>query len=310
MFIRNTLLFILFFISVGVIAQITPGEYIEKYDDIAIAEMERTGIPASITMAQGILESGNGNSYLAREAKNHFGIKCHASWSGETINHDDDEKNECFRKYATVAASYKDHSDFIQNGSRYKELFNLKSTDYKNWAKGLQRAGYATNKKYASKLIDLIERYDLHKLDIGVSPVIANKNTESNEKPTGDKLIVSAGSHPVLERNRVQYTIARKGDTFESLTTEFNKMRWELPKYNDVPEGIEPETGQIVYLQPKRNKGARGDKIHNVSEGETMWFISQKYAVRLIKLYKRNNLEPGAEPEPGTKIYLRGRKRN
>ena len=305
--IKNIALFIIFIAASSVSAQITPQQYIQKYSDVAVSEMKRTGIPASITMAQGILESGSGNSYLAKEANNHFGIKCHGSWEGETITHDDDQKNECFRKYPTVKASYDDHSDFIKNGSRYASLFELKSTDYKNWAKGLQRAGYATNKKYADKLIELIERYDLHKLDLGVAPVLAEKPEQIN-KPTGDKLVISSGVHPVLERNRVQYTIAKNGDTYEDLTTEFDKMRWELRKYNDVPEGIQPEAGQVIYLQPKRNKSERGNKIHEVKKGETMWFISQKYAVRLTKLYKRNKLEPGAEPEPGYKIYLRGRK--
>jgi LysM repeat protein len=292
----------------SIMSQITPAEYIKKYSDVAVSEMKRTGIPASITMAQGILESGSGNSYLAKEANNHFGIKCHGNWNGETITYDDDQKNECFRKYSSVKASYDDHSDFIKNGSRYQFLFDYKPTDYKNWAKGLQKAGYATNKKYANKLIELIERYDLHKLDIGITPVLAEKKNVTNVEPTGDKLVISSGTHPVMERNRVQDTIARTGDTYESLTDEFDKMRWELRKYNDVPEGIEPEAGQIVYLQPKRNKAGRKNKIHVVSEGETMWFISQKYAVRLTKLYKRNRLEPGAEPEPGDKIYLRGRK--
>jgi LysM repeat protein len=305
---RITILTALFFSTIILHAQMTPQQYIEKYSDIAVSEMNRTGIPASITMAQGILESGSGNSYLAKEAKNHFGIKCHGNWSGETVTHDDDQKNECFRKYSDVKASFDDHSDFIKNGSRYQFLFEYKSTDYKNWAKGLQKAGYATNKKYADKLIELIERYDLHKLDIGVTPVLAEKTTTKNEISTTDKMIISSGSHPVMERNRVQYTVAKRGDTYESLTAEFDKMRWELRKYNDVPDGIEPEAGQIVYLQPKRNKTSRKHKIHVVSEGETMWFISQKYAVRLIKLYKRNQLDPGAEPDPGTNIYLRGRK--
>lgn len=284
----------------------TPSGYIEKYSDIAIAEMERTGIPASITIAQGMLESSYGNSRLAREANNHFGIKCHNNWSGPTIKHTDDAHNECFRKYRDADESFKDHSEFLVKGQRYQFLFDYKSTDYKRWARGLKKAGYATNPKYDKKLIELIERYNLHQLDKGVAVQLASTQTSNN---TNDKaLSLSSGKHPVKEQNRVEYTIARSGDTYASLTEEFDKMRWELRKYNDVPEGIEPESGQIIYLQPKRNRASRDHKHHIVEEGETMWYISQKYAVKLRKLYKKNRMNPGAEPQPGDKIWLRRKK--
>jgi hypothetical protein len=143
--------------------------YISSYKDIAVAEMNQFGIPASITLAQGILESGNGESRLATEGKNHFGIKCHDNWNGETIIEDDDEKGECFRKYSKVADSYRDHSLFLTERERYSSLFDLSPTNYKAWAKGLKKAGYATNPKYPSLLIDLIKKYDLNRFDKGDS---------------------------------------------------------------------------------------------------------------------------------------------
>ncbi len=299
----------LFIISVNADAQkISRSAYIEKYSDVAIAEMERTGIPASITMAQAILESSNGNSRLARKANNHFGIKCHGNWNGATIKHHDDARNECFRKYRDADESFKDHSAFLVSGARYEFLFDYKSTDYKNWARGLKKAGYATNPRYAKKLIELIERYGLHNLDKGIEVPLADKESGNVSETGSASVALSTGNHPVKERNRVEYTVARPGDTFKSLTEEFDKMRWELRKYNDVPEGIEPESGQIIYLQPKRNRAARNNKHHIVEKGETMWYISQKYAVKLRKLYKKNRMEPGAEPQKGEKIWLRRKK--
>ncbi|HKK59316.1 MAG TPA: glucosaminidase domain-containing protein [Salinivirga sp.] len=304
---RIIILLLLFVLSLMASAQdISRSDYIEQYSDVAISEMRRTGIPASITMAQAILESSNGNSRLARRANNHFGIKCHSNWSGQTIKHDDDARNECFRKYRNADESFKDHSAFLVNGARYQFLFDYKPTDYKRWARGLKKAGYATNPHYAKKLIELIERYDLHKLDQGVKVQLANKEDDTTQETQG--FAPSTGKHPVKERNRVEFTVARPGDTYAALTEEFDKMRWELQKYNDVPDGIEPEPGQIIYLQPKRNRAARDHKHHIVEQGETMWYISQKYAVKLRKLYKKNRMEPGAEPQKGDKIWLRRKK--
>jgi len=307
---RIIILLLLFVLSLMASAQdISRSDYIEQYSDVAISEMRRTGIPASITMAQAILESSNGNSRLARRANNHFGIKCHSNWSGQTIKHDDDARNECFRKYRNADESFKDHSAFLVNGARYQFLFDYKPTDYKRWARGLKKAGYATNPHYAKKLIELIERYDLHKLDQGVKVQLANKESAATQEAQETQgFAPSTGKHPVKERNRVEFTVARPGDTYAALTEEFDKMRWELQKYNDVPDGIEPEPGQIIYLQPKRNRAARDHKHHIVEQGETMWYISQKYAVKLRKLYKKNRMEPGAEPQKGDKIWLRRKK--
>tara|TARA_B100000900_G_scaffold410039_1_gene427018 strand:- start:12959 stop:13825 length:867 start_codon:yes stop_codon:yes gene_type:complete len=161
----NRLVIILFFLTSFIAAQdMSRTEYIFKYKDLAVAEMNQYGIPASITLSQGVLESGNGNSELARKAKNHFGIKCHSSWEGKKVYHDDDEAQECFRKYPTVAASYRDHSVFLQK-ARYANLFELAITDYKGWAKGLKKAGYATNPEYPELLIKIIENNQLQQYD-------------------------------------------------------------------------------------------------------------------------------------------------
>lgn len=308
--VRNVFLFLISILIIGnsFAQNMSQQMYIETYNDIASSEMLRTGIPASITLAQGILESASGNSKLAVEANNHFGIKCHDNWHGETIMHDDDQRNECFRKYASAEESFFDHSEFIRKGTRYASLFDLKSTDYKRWAKGLQQAGYATNRKYANKLIEIIERYNLHLYDQksgSGNPVVDRKPVI---QPKGQSLQVSVGKHQEGRQNRVAYVVARQGDSYASLTVEFDKMRWELEKYNDVPQGIEPEVGQIVYLQPKRNKASRVHKKHVVVDGETMWSISQKYAVKLNALYKRNRMTPGDEPEKGQEVWLRKKK--
>lgn len=294
----------------GLAQNTTQQAYVEQYKSIAISEMLRTGIPASITLAQGILESASGNSKLAMEANNHFGIKCHADWHGQTIEHDDDLQNECFRKYASPEESFYDHSEFIRKGSRYASLFELKTSDYKRWARGLQQAGYATNRKYADKLIEIIERYNLQQYDKtdGAATVVADVPTAKPvtiQANTQKPLQLSVGKHQVGMLNRVSYVVARQGDTYAALTAEFDKMRWELEKYNDVPQGIEPEAGQVVYLQPKRNKASREHRTHIVQQGESMWSISQKYAVKLNALYKKNRMTPGDEPETGQKIWLR-----
>ncbi|MDA3865327.1 MAG: glucosaminidase domain-containing protein [Salinivirgaceae bacterium] len=305
----------IFFLSLFLIAQlvtsaqtISRADYIETYSSIAVEEMKRTGIPASITLAQGILESANGNSRLAQKANNHFGIKCHNSWTGATIKHHDDKRNECFRKYRNADESFRDHSQFLQEGSRYSALFLIDRTDYKSWARGLQKAGYATNRQYANKLIDLIERHELYVYDKGAVSVKEKPVVAKSGLSEGGEVRVGSSKHEVKEQNRVSYVVAQQGDTYESLTEAFDKMRWELRKYNDAPDGVDPTPGQIVYLQPKRNRADRGQKKHTVAPGETMWHISQKYAVRLSKLYKKNRMELGDEPSEDDTIWLRRRK--
>ncbi|NJK98956.1 MAG: LysM peptidoglycan-binding domain-containing protein [Bacteroidales bacterium] len=288
--------------------RITPAEYIKTYKDIAIEEMHRSGIPASITLAQGMLESENGNSSLAKEGKNHFGIKCH-DWTGGKIYRDDDEKNECFRKYKSEYESFKDHTDFLKGRSRYSFLFEYSSTDYKNWAQGLKKAGYATNPSYSQLLIKLIEGNKLYAYDQELLLInllfSTRKNIPANLLYRMIILLFALASHEIFYRNRIQYIVVKDGDTFGKLADELELMRWELPKYNDLPANPELKAGDILYIQPKRNRASRGHDMHVVKEGETMRDISQLYGVKLSRLYKFNCMDESSKLKVGDEINLR-----
>jgi len=277
----------------------TREEYIQKFKDIAVKEMHHSGVPASITLAQGILESGDGNSPLAVYGKNHFGIKCHSGWTGKTMHLDDDEKNECFRKYNDVYDSYRDHSEFLKTRNRYAFLFELKITDYKGWAKGLKKAGYATNPKYPDLLIGLIEKHKLYEYDnyAKVPPRKANKTK------TSDVLIAKSTSRIVKLHNNIKYVIVSDGDNIQDIAKDFNMNTWQILKYNDLNKSDNVTSGEIIYLQPKKNK-AKSD-THIVKEGETMRFISQLYGLKLKQLYKKNNIVLGSQPSVGTKLSLK-----
>ncbi len=278
--------------------------YFETYKEIAIKEMSRSGVPASITLAQGALESGDGNSRLAREGNNHFGIKCHNDWNGKRIFEDDDAKNECFRKYASVEESYRDHSDYLKSKTRYAFLFELKITDYRGWARGLKKAGYATSPTYAESLIKIIEDYNLSMYDrMEVSEQRHRKRR--TEKAPVSASEVSPVRHEVMERNRVKYVLAKKGDTYESITRELDKLPWEIFQYNDIGKSDSVADGQIIYIQPKRSRAESGKNTHVVKEGETVYTISQLYAIKLSKLYLLNNMSPGTRPSAGTELQLR-----
>lgn len=296
--------------SVGVLSQpvqkMTPEEYIEKFKAIAINEMHRTGIPASITLAQGILESGSGNSRLAREANNHFGIKCHRGWTGPSIREDDDAPDECFRKYHNAYKSYVDHSTFLMTRDRYAFLFTYDRTDYKRWAHGLKKAGYATNPQYGPLLIRLIERYNLHQYDL--HPPIP----ELAYDPAGDQPPPEPGAltYPtdMLEINRIEAIYYQPGmDLVQVAAQEGIRLR-KLKKWNDLDEGYQLEPGMYLFLQPKRNKGA--NRYHLVATGETMYQIAQRYGIKIHKLYKRNRMEMGQQPAAGERLRLRGRRKS
>lgn len=284
----------------------TCEEYIGMYKDQAIDEMKRSGIPASITLAQGLLESDNGNSTLATRGNNHFGIKCHG-WKGKKINHDDDKRNECFRKYKSARESYTDHTDFLMNSPRYSFLFELDQTDYKHWAKGLKKAGYATSPKYADLLIRIIEENELDRYDKGKRRP-GEKETQPQVLADIDDLEVAIAHRKILVRNRINYIIVKEGDTYQSLNGELGMMPFELAKYNGIPRDSNLERGQVLYLQPKRSKASVEFRFHTVEEGETMYQISQMYGIKLKKLLRKNLMQPGEEPEPGDIIHLRRKK--
>lgn len=303
----------------------TPKEYIIKYKGDAIKEMNRTGVPASITLAQGMLESGYGNSRLARKANNHFGIKCHSDWKGPTFKMDDDAKNECFRKYKTVWHSYRDHSDFLKGKRRYASLFDLKITDYKGWAKGLRKAGYATNKKYASLLITIIERHDLNQYvkkskgrknkknkkqkESEIVPII-NEDEEHREENRSEEegddefeIEVLPSKNIQKSANGISYVKVKKGDTYYSLAKVNNIPLKRLYKYNECNADTILKIGTSLYLQPKRARGTK--RVHFFGEGENLYRISQRYGIKLKHLYRRNQWEVGHVPKNGDNINLK-----
>ena len=274
-------------------------DYIDKYKDVAITEMQRYRIPASITLAQGLLESGAGQSALARQGNNHFGIKCH-DWTGRKTYHDDDERQECFRAYNTVLESYEDHSKFLTGKPRYAGLFKLSLTDYKGWARGLKSAGYATNPRYAEQLIGIIETYELYKYDDGSyqSPHAGSKMVKRVKRVSAD--------HTVRMCNKNYYVVARQGDTFRSLAKEAGVSYRKLARYNERDKNDVLSEGDIVYLQKKRTKADKSFKgvPHVVKAGESMYDIAQKYGVRLKSLYKKNQLPADYVVRAGDRIRV------
>jgi len=284
--------------------------YIKKYKDIAMKEMFVYRIPASITLAQGILESNVGRSPLATQANNHFGIKCHKGWLGNSFYQDDDLPNECFRKYDNPIESYRDHSYFLTQRDRYKELFELDVNDYKGWANGLQSAGYATSPTYAIRLIQTIETYSLYMFDnsnfmTAFGDTLTDLDNPSKQAWLRQFIVIKSGpnNRNVFENNRLQMTIARKDDNIYLLARDFDISVNSLLDYNDLPRATALRPGQIVYLESKRRKAAA--ESHLVQRGETLYTISQLYGIKLKMLYKRNDLLEGVEPSAGMVLKLR-----
>ena len=272
-----------FFILILQAQKQTPTQYIDRYKELAVIEMHRSGVPASITLSQGVLESSSGNSRLAKFANNHFGIKCKGNWTGKTIYANDDAPDECFRAYGSVLESYKDHSDFLRKNWRYHELFELKITDYKGWCHGLRKAGYATNPQYGKILINLIERYELYQYDTQKLP--QNETPEESEKING-----------------VPVKIATKEETVRSIAEDNYLKDKHIRKWNDLPKDEEIKAGEVVYLKPKRRRGSE-DK-HIVTKTDNMRGISQTYGIKLKHLYKKNRMETGTEPKVGEVLYM------
>lgn len=271
--------------------------YIDEWSPVAIEQMNNYGIPASITLAQGLLESGAGRSELAREGNNHFGIKCHNGWTGPTVYKDDDQRNDCFRSYRNARESYEDHSKFLVSGQRYRSLFSLKPTDYKGWARGLKAAGYATNPRYADHLIEIIEVYQLHAYDTS-KPV---------HRPSPATLNPSPSSLPVYMFNDRLYVIARRGDTFRSVGDEMGISYRKLAKYNERDKHEQLQEGEIVWLEKKARKAPKEykNRPHRVQPGESMYSIAQYYGIRLKRLYKMNDLSADYNIRVGDLLKIR-----
>lgn len=283
-----------FFASAGLQAQLmSTRQYIDSFKFVAMQEMRAHGVPASITLGQGVLESASGNSKLAKNCNNHFGIKCRSNWTGKFCLADDDAKDECFRGYETAFDSYRDHSLFLKGAKRYYLLFELSATDYKGWAHGLREAGYATNPNYGNILIGVIEKYRLSQYD---SMVILG---EDFYNPVAG----ADGSNAPQEVNGIQAIVAKPGETPEQVAARYNMSTWQIYKYNDIAKGDMLSPGEIIYLKPKRRRAVENN--HTVKNGETMRDISQKYGVKVKHLYKLNRLEPGLEVRPGEVINLK-----
>lgn len=292
----------------------TTQQYIEKYKDIATKKMKEYKIPASITLAQGILESGNGNSRLARKANNHFGIKCHKDWNGKKFRLDDDKRRECFRKYKSVEESFSDHSYFLTQRSRYLFLFKLDITDYKGWAYGLKKAGYATNPKYPQLLIKIIEENKLYKFDQTTASSIKPKKKKDKiitydpnfilpSEEDFEAIEIGGNNRQIFTNNSVKFIFAQKDDTFYKIAQDFEIYTWQVYKYNDLKKSSKLKEGQIIYIQPKKKKGNL--KFHVVKEHETMYSISQLYGIKLKQLYKKNKMPESSRPQVGQKLKLR-----
>jgi hypothetical protein len=287
--------------------------YIERFKDISMQKMREYKIPASITLAQGILESGSGNSNLAKNANNHFGIKCHG-WKGRTFYMDDDEKNECFRAYRKPEESYHDHSLFLTSRPRYSSLFQLDIMDYKAWSHGLSKAGYATNPRYPELLIRIIERNELYLYDqlaMGKKQIAKAKSTVEEThvfvppSPETFEIVENTDKGRAIYTNNDRKLIfAKQGDNFASLAEEFSIFSWQIVKYNELDKTDELVEGQMLYLQKKRRRSLTHEK-HTVNVGETMYGISQLYGIRLKLLQRKNNLPDGVQPIAGAKIRLK-----
>ncbi len=312
----------------GAQSRITRQEYVDRYKHIAVAHMERYGIPASITMAQGILESDSGNSQLSTRSNNHFGIKCKSNWTGGKVYHDDDAKDECFRAYGSVEESYGDHAEFLDNSPRYDALFDLASSDYKGWAKGLKKAGYATAPDYAERLIKIIEDSDLHLLDQknGIAKYAdlhgGHASTEgwfeggengvtsiSGEGIDPNNYSATINAHKgynVYRNNRVFYVVSKGGDTYEQIAEFFDLSERRLRSYNDLSRKATITRGEIIYIAKKESKWrGKGRKTHTVKSGETLRSISQEYGIGLKSICRINNLKDKNSLKVGQTIKLK-----
>lgn len=335
-FSRKATICVIFALTLGIAStnaqsRQTKEEYIERYKHIAIDHMERYGIPASITMAQGILESDSGNSNLARRSNNHFGIKCKKNWTGQRVYHTDDAPDECFRKYDSVEESYEDHAKFLDESPRYDSLFAYQATDYRSWARGLKAAGYATAPDYAQRLTKIIEDNRLYLLDeengasLYASSLRSNAEKAANEFeqssnvniPTTTEAHVDPNAYRVAERtyngfsvyvnNRSHFVIARNGDSFEQIATTFAITPATIRKYNEIDTKniADPIQGEMIYIERKQSRWWGEERTHRVEQGETLRSISQEYGIRLNKLAAMNHMKKDSQLQAGAELKLR-----
>jgi LysM repeat protein len=283
--------------------------YINTYKELAIAEMQRTGVPASITLAQGIHESGAGLSKLALVSNNHFGIKCKSGWTGESVRHDDDAKGECFRKYPSPEDSYKDHSDFLKSSQRYALLFTLDPTDYEGWANGLKKAGYATNPRYPQVLISMIETYNLQDYTLIALGKTGTGDITADVTPAKEPVILQTAQpvYPegVFSINETKVVYVKKGISFLSIARQYDVDLSKIVEFNELSRGEQSEKDQLIYLQRKRKTGI--NESHVVLPGETLHDIAQQEGIRLESLRELNWLKEEERPAAGERLSLKTR---
>lgn len=296
-------------------------EYIDTYKDIAVEQQRQYGVPASITLAQGLLESAAGKSYLAREGNNHFGIKCHRNWHGEVLEVGDSARRVCYRQYGSAADSFTDHSLFLQ-GKRYSSLYDLDVTDYKAWATGLRECGYAEDTAYPQKLIAIIEQYELYNYDTG-QPAAASKHKrpkpdkkhesrgidhdlKSNQSKDKEVLANVTTLHSVKRKWKLHYVVTVAGDSYDGIAAEFNLKTGKLLDFNDIDDArTPPAPGTILYVEKKASKAPEGFDTYTIREGDTPWSIAQSFGIRLSNLLKLNEIKRTSVLHPGDTMQLR-----
>lgn len=305
----------------------TREEYIARYHHIAVEHMERYGIPASITLAQGILESDCGNSRLSRSSNNHFGIKCKRDWTGDRVYHDDDAAGECFRAYPSVENSYEDHAEFLDRSPRYDSLFAYPSHDYHSWARGLKAAGYATAPDYAERLVKIIEESRLYLFDRAEGESLYAAAQESPESfveqssidpqpatlegegvdPNNYHITINAHEgYNVYRVNGVCYTLASERDSFEQIGKIFRISPRNLRRFNDLKGEVQPLSGEVVFIERKRDSWMGAAATHTTVAGETPYAVAQRYGLRLKSLRRMNRLKSTEEPfREGVQLKLR-----
>lgn len=303
-------------------------DYINNYKQLAIDEMQRTGVPASIKLAQGIHETYAGKSELVLKSRNHFGIKCKATWTGKKVYHDDDARGECFRSYGSPEDSYMDHSNFLKGSERYASLFALDPTDYKGWAFGLKKAGYATNIKYSQIIIKLIEDYNLQQYSliamgklnpadevmagggnkvVHTSAPVVKENVTIAELPGEAEEVVITHTYPKGEFliNNTKVIFAKSGTSLLGIAQEYDISLGRLLDFNDIKGRDVLEKDQLVFLQRKRKVSV--NEFHVVQKGETLYDIAQEEGIRLESLAEYNLLRTHMIPAPGQKLNLQSK---
>jgi LysM repeat protein len=291
-------------------------EYINQYKEMAIEEMVRTGVPASIKLAQGIHETQAGKSVLVLKSNNHFGIKCKSVWTGDKVYHDDDARGECFRSYPSPLDSYRDHSDFLKSGQRYAFLFAMDPTDYKGWAFGLKKAGYATNIKYSQIIIKLIEDYNLQEYTLIAMgtvkrPEVTLAAAGLPKSPATTAAAAMAEELPVRKTNypagqfminNTRVVFVNAGTALLTVAQKYDVSLARILEFNDIKSDVVGKD-QLIYLQRKRKMGA--NEFHVVQPGETLYDVCQTEGLRLESLVEYNHLHAYDEPAVGEKLYLR-----